>query len=224
MGMSAWFHGVYEYLVRRTKPVKSFISIGVACKFSSGNFYALQSVQQVQVLLKLLCNNQHCPRQQGCRANKYRQRDGSLRSPPLLPALGAPSIPPGSFPKKGCFKERRMSKSDISKYTSDELDTEKLSELISKRESFKIVAVKDISFSVNKIEGAIEKKGLKCRVYTENRSAAMAGMAIPTGVTQIAGLFSAVGIAAHNLATFNPDYEIAKNKLGGTITVKYKNE
>ncbi|WP_422475703.1 GNAT family N-acetyltransferase [Endozoicomonas sp. ALB032] len=91
--MSAWVHGVYEYLVRRTKPVKSCISIGVACKFSSGNFYALQSVQQVQVLLKLLCIYQHCPRRQGCRANKYRQRDGSLRSPPLLPALGAAKYP-----------------------------------------------------------------------------------------------------------------------------------
>ncbi|WP_448217480.1 hypothetical protein [Endozoicomonas sp. 2B-B] len=87
--MSAWFHGVYDYLVRRTKRVKSCNSIGVACKFSSGNFYALQSVQQVQVLLKLLCNNQHCPRRQGCRANKYRQRDGSLCLPPLLQALYA---------------------------------------------------------------------------------------------------------------------------------------
>lgn len=113
---------------------------------------------------------------------------------------------------------------DIKKYTSDELNKNKIFELISSKSSFKVVAVKDISYVVNKIEGVIEKKDLKCRVYTEYRSAAMAGMAIPTGVTQVAGLFSAIGIAAHNLATLNPDYEIAKNKANGTVTVIYKKE
>jgi len=113
---------------------------------------------------------------------------------------------------------------DIPCFTSDELDTETLSELISKKSSFKLVTVKDISFSVYKIESAIEKQNLKCRVYTENRSAAMAGMIIPTGVTQVVGAFSALGIAAHNLVTLNPDYEIAKNQLDDIITVKYKKE
>lgn len=113
---------------------------------------------------------------------------------------------------------------DIQKFTSDELNEVTLSELISNRKSFKVVAVKDISFTVNKLEGAIEKKGLRCRVYTEYRSAAMAGMAIPTGITQVAGLLSAIGMAAHNLATLNPNYEIAKNQINDTVTVIYKNE
>ncbi|TVT30224.1 hypothetical protein [Marinobacter vinifirmus] len=117
-----------------------------------------------------------------------------------------------------------MADIDVQKFTSDELTESKLTELVSNKKSFQVVAVKDISYTVNKIEGAIEKKGLRCRVYTEYRSAAMAGMVVPTGVTQVAGLFSAIGMAAHNLATLNPDYEIAKNQIKSTVTVAYKKE
>ena len=113
---------------------------------------------------------------------------------------------------------------DIQKFTSDELTASELSELVSNKKSFQVVAVKDISFTVNKIEGAIEKQGLRCRVYTEYRSAVMSGMVIPTGITQATGLFSAIGMAVHNLATLNPDNEIAKNKFSGTVTALYKKE
>ena len=113
---------------------------------------------------------------------------------------------------------------DIQKYTSDELDANKLRNLISLKKSFQVVAVKDISFLVNKIEGAIEKLGLRCRVYTEYRTAGIAGIAIPTGITQITGLATALGVGIHNLATINPDYEIAKNKFNDTVTVIYKKE
>lgn len=112
----------------------------------------------------------------------------------------------------------------VDKFTTDELSTEKLSELIANRKSFKVVAVKDMSYTINKVEGAIEKKGLRCRVYTEYRSSAMSGMIIPTGATQVVGLFSAIGIAAHNLVTLNPDYEIAKNLVNSSLTISYKKE
>ncbi|KZX69371.1 MULTISPECIES: hypothetical protein [Alcanivorax] len=113
---------------------------------------------------------------------------------------------------------------DIEKYTSEDITTEKLSELIAKKASFQIVAVKNISSVVNKVEGAIEKKGLRCRVYTEYRAASLASFAIPTGFTQVTGFASVIGIAAHNLATFNPDYEIGKNKPAGKVTVLYKKD
>lgn len=112
----------------------------------------------------------------------------------------------------------------ILKYTSDELTADRLREMVGEKRSFQVVAVKDISFVVNKVEGEIEKQDLRCRVYTEYRSAAIAGMAVPTGVTQLAGLATAVGIGVHNLATFSPDYEIAKNQLKGTVTVIYQKE
>lgn len=58
---------------------------------------------------------------------------------------------------------------------------------------------------------------MKCRVYSENR-AAVAGAAVFTGV----GLAGIAAIAAHNLATYDPDYEIGKNKLSNTVSVSCK--
>lgn len=113
---------------------------------------------------------------------------------------------------------------DILKFTSDELTMDKLCELITKKRSFQVVAVKDISHVVNKIEGQIEKQDLRCRVYTEYRTAAIAGVAVPTGITQLTGMVTAIGVGIHNLATLNPDYEIAKNKFNGTVTAFYKKE
>lgn len=113
---------------------------------------------------------------------------------------------------------------DVLKFTSDELSSEKLDELIKAKQSFKVVAVKDISFTVNKIEGVIEKNDLRCRVYSEFRSAGMAGALVPVPLVTVVGLATAIGVGVHNLATFNPDYEIAKNAATGTVTVKYKKE
>jgi len=111
---------------------------------------------------------------------------------------------------------------DILKFTTDDLTTEKLAELIGGKRSFEVVTVRDISTVVHKIESEIEKQDLRCRVYTEYRSASMGGMIIPTGVTQLAGVASAVGIGLHNLVTINPDYEISKNAITSTVKAIYQ--
>ena len=108
---------------------------------------------------------------------------------------------------------------DIQKFTADELTIEKLDTLVTRHESFQVVAVSNIRAVVEKIEGRIEKADMKCRVYSEYRSASMAAAAFSP--VAVLGLGAAVGIGTHNLATFNPDYEIGKNKLAGTLTVKY---
>lgn len=108
---------------------------------------------------------------------------------------------------------------DIKKFTAVELTTDKLDKLIAQHESFQVVSVSDLGSVVSKIEERIEKLGLKCRVFTEYRSASIGAMFTPIGIL---GIVPAIGIAAHNLATFNPDYEIGKNKVAGTVTVKYK--
>ena len=113
---------------------------------------------------------------------------------------------------------------DILKFSSDELSTEKLRELVAQKRSFQVAAVKDISYVVNKLEGEIEKQNLRCRVYTEYRTAAIAGVVVPTGVTQLAGIATAIGVGLHNLATINPDYEIAKNQVMSTVTATYQKE
>jgi hypothetical protein len=108
---------------------------------------------------------------------------------------------------------------DIQKFTADEITLEKLDTLVMRRESFQVVAVSNISSTVEKIEGRIEKADLKCRVFSEYRSGTLLGAFLaPTApVAWLAG----IGMAAHNIATFNPDYEIGKNKVAGTVTVKY---
>lgn len=117
-----------------------------------------------------------------------------------------------------------MSNVDIKKFTSDELSKEKIEGLIKNKESFQVVAVKDIGTVVNKVEGMVEKLNLSCRVYSEMRTAAIAGIAIPTPVTILGGLAAAAGAAAHNIATYNPDYEIGKNYIKKHINVIYKKD
>lgn len=111
---------------------------------------------------------------------------------------------------------------NIENYTADEISMAKLNALVASKASFKIFMVEDISIMVKKIEGTIDKNRMRCRIYTEYRSAAMAAAAIPTGVTQITGLATALGIGIHNIATINPDYEIAKNSVNSSVTAIYK--
>lgn len=111
---------------------------------------------------------------------------------------------------------------DIERFTSDELTKEKLKNLIENKKSFKVVAVNNISLVVAKVEGEIERQNLRCRVYTEYRSAAIGGIAVPAGITQITAAATAIGIGVHNIITINPDYEIAKNKFKDSVTVLYK--
>lgn len=95
----------------------------------------------------------------------------------------------------------------------------KLNQLISNRESFVLIGI-DIDNLVNAakfVELAIENQGLKCRIYTRNRAYAAGAMAW-TGV----GLLSLGSIAAHNLATFNPDYEIGRCIVDNRLYVTYK--
>ena len=111
---------------------------------------------------------------------------------------------------------------DIKKITAAELDVKTIDALIDARDSFQVVAVTNISAVVTALEGRIEKKDLSCRVYTEFRSAALTAAVIPTPVTVLGGWAAGVAIGAHNLATWNPDYEIAKNKAMSNVTVTYK--
>lgn len=95
-----------------------------------------------------------------------------------------------------------------------------LRDLVSRKCSFSI-KTEDISDTVKQVETMIEACGYSCRVYTENRAAAM-GLAATTGVGTLLGAAAAVGMAMHNLATFNPDFEIGKSLIDGKVNVTYK--
>ncbi|MGY3932861.1 Uncharacterised protein [Aeromonas encheleia] len=104
----------------------------------------------------------------------------------------------------------------------DEFRTDKLATLIDTRSSFELVGVSGkMGSTVRILEKTIESAGLKCRIYTRGRIAAT-GATFVGGATGVAGLFSAIGIAAHNLATYNPDYEIVKHMVDNSISVLYK--
>lgn len=92
--------------------------------------------------------------------------------------------------------------------------------LIQNRESFKIsnVTQSEMGGLVDQLERMIENEGLRCRIYTKGRIAAAGVGLFSLG----AGAAALAGIAAHNIATFNPDYEIEKDLLGSSLTVSYK--
>lgn len=97
---------------------------------------------------------------------------------------------------------------DYSVYSIHTVSDKKISELVKNRDSFVIedIARLNMPEAVASIERQIESHGLKCRVYTKGRSAALAGeLAIP-----MVGWAAALAMGVHNLATWNPDYEIAK--------------
>lgn len=106
------------------------------------------------------------------------------------------------------------------KLTHDELTDEKLAQLIGDKCTFEVIACSGrMGSTASRVENQIESKGLRCRTYTRGRIAA-AGGTLFGGVTGILGLASAVGIAAHNLVTFSPDYEIAKHLIDNKLTVE----
>jgi hypothetical protein len=104
-------------------------------------------------------------------------------------------------------------------YPYHEADDDKITGIIRRRESFTLTHVTSMNQSVKRIEALIEKQKLSCRVYTAGRSASMAATFSPAAVF---GLASAAAIAAHNLATLNPDYEIAKYPIGDKLEVNFK--
>lgn len=109
---------------------------------------------------------------------------------------------------------------DISVYSNKKTPNSKIIALLEAHESFVIDDVDRINMSesVTALEKLIESCGMKCRVYTKGRVATLAAeLAVP-----VVGWAAAVAMGMHNLATWNPDYEIGKNMLTGTLTVKYK--
>ena len=104
-----------------------------------------------------------------------------------------------------------------------EATPKKITELVKEHKSFKITQVgKDMIEFSQKVENVIDSAGYKCRLYTGNRfTSVMVGL-IPNPVTWGIGIFSAVGIALHNIATYDPDYAISRHLWDDTVKVSYQ--
>lgn len=113
---------------------------------------------------------------------------------------------------------------DYKVYSIKEVSDSVVERIIRDRQSFVIEDIDRTNFSeaVSHLEKMIEDAGFKCRVYTKGRAATMAAAAIPIAPTVLGGWAAGIGMAIHNIATFNPDYEIAKNIVMGTLTINYK--
>ena len=106
--------------------------------------------------------------------------------------------------------------------TYEELDSPNIKDMIKEHTSFEITGLSGrMGSAVSKIENIIESQGLSCRIYTYGRVAS-AGATFIGGITGLAGLASAVGMVAHNIATYDPDYEIAKHLVDNKLSVKYQ--
>ncbi|OUI78054.1 hypothetical protein HK18_10945 [Commensalibacter intestini] len=103
-----------------------------------------------------------------------------------------------------------------------EISEELILDLVNNKINFRVFNITDITATVDFLEKTIESQKFSVRVYTENRSAVLAGGLIPTGFTQLAALGAGIGFALHNLATYNPDFEIGKSIGHDRITVTYK--
>lgn len=104
----------------------------------------------------------------------------------------------------------------------EDIDSLETKNLIKSKKSFEIIGLSGrMGSAVIQIENIIVMQSLSCRVYTSGRIAS-AGATLVGGVTGLAGLVSAIGMAAHNIATYNPDYEIAKHLVDNKLSVKYK--
>ncbi|AQZ33436.1 hypothetical protein BHQ29_09140 [Pseudomonas sp. LPH1] len=112
---------------------------------------------------------------------------------------------------------------DVNVYTLHEISNEQIEQKIKNKESFIIEKVEAMRFSsaIETLERIIEAQGLTCRIYTIGRLAA-AGATIFGGLTGAVGALSSIAIAAHNIATWNPDYELGKNIIGSSIHVTFK--
>ncbi|MCF7521677.1 hypothetical protein L4G92_06400 [Neisseria sp. ZJ106] len=92
--------------------------------------------------------------------------------------------------------------------------------LIQEKQSFEIWGIdfSDMLEEVGTLEKLIEANRLTCRIYTKGRlvSAGLGFLTIGAGITALAG------IAAHNLLTYNPDYEICRDIANNRILVEFK--
>lgn len=107
---------------------------------------------------------------------------------------------------------------DTGEVNASELSNELLDLLLKRTASFIVRAVNDQGLMVQRLEQRIEERGLTCRVYTENRAASLGVGALVPGI----GWAAAAAMAVHNIATWSPDYEIGKNKIGNRVTVACK--
>ncbi|WJM90785.1 hypothetical protein QDY63_26100 [Pseudomonas brenneri] len=109
---------------------------------------------------------------------------------------------------------------DIGVYSASNISNQEISNLILQKKTFTIKDIPNSNFgnTVETIEKLIEAQNLSCRVYVAGRIAAFGAA---TAWSMFGGLAAGLAIAAHTIATYNPDYEIAKYFVTKKLIVTY---
>ena len=95
----------------------------------------------------------------------------------------------------------------------------RLAELIDKRQSFVLRGLGSrMSKVIAELEGIIERDKMTCRVYSRNRGFVVAA----TSFVPVVSWINVAAIAAHNIVTYDPDYEIGKDLKDKRLHVTYK--
>ena len=108
--------------------------------------------------------------------------------------------------------------SQIQQYIYDDV-SKKIKEMIEKNESFVLRGLDGkMSEVISQIESTIEDQKMTCRIYSRNRAAVVTASAF----VPFLGWANLAAIATHNLATYDPDYEIGKDLIDKRLYVTYK--
>ncbi|MQT36298.1 hypothetical protein [Pseudomonas helleri] len=112
---------------------------------------------------------------------------------------------------------------DVNVYDIDAVSDEHINQKLKDHESFILECSNPLKSEkgAETLERLIEMQGMTCRVYTIGRVAAL-GAAAWTGWGTVIAAGAGLAIAAHNVATWSPDYEIGKVMTGSKIYVTYK--
>ena len=99
-------------------------------------------------------------------------------------------------------------------------DKNGMAALIDQRQSFRVRAVdwEQLLACCRWVEEHIDAVDMDSRVYTKGRVAAAAVGVVSFG----AGMAVLAGIAAHNILTLNPDYEICRDLANQQLWVRYQ--
>jgi len=127
---------------------------------------------------------------------------------------------------------KKVSLMEINVFQFEDLTNDRVGAKLDAREDFVIEGIKRVNMAeaVGTVEKLIEDRGMRCRIYQKGRVAAALGATAAAVVVPVVGevaigaalVATTVGSAAHHLATFNPDYEVAKNLVTGSLTITYQ--
>jgi len=108
---------------------------------------------------------------------------------------------------------------DISVYPARKVTNKEISLMVAEKRSFKIKEVEPdfLEDTIETIEKLITSHGFTCIVYAVKRITTLSIDAM----SRAGGIVAERTVAAHNIATYNPDYEIVKLS-SNTLAITYK--